>query len=287
MMRRVLTLLLAVLLVPACRGPAPEAAPPAEPTPQPPPLEVSLTQGRRTQGTRTIQVKVGNAGTGPVAIERVGLEVPGFEASEPVAKDSRVQPGVRVDLPVTLGEARCGGETASGAGEPVVSLRVRPDGAQPQDLQVPLEATWVLDDLLADECARQAVEEAVDLRFGPTWTREGTTLHGAIEMHRRDSDERIALTGLGGSILYNVRPVPEGVDPLLVLEPGADRAELPIALTVARCDGHSLSESKRSFVFELWVRLGDAPERYVTLPLEEAAHEPWRDLTGVGWGLGG
>jgi hypothetical protein len=287
MTRRLVPLLLAALLLSACDGPPVEqVAPP--PSPQAPPLEVSLSQNRRSEGTRTIQVKVGNDGTGPVAIEEVGLEVPSFEAAQPSPQEAVLQPGLRVDLSVTLGEARCDGETASSAGEPVVSLRVRPEGAQSQDVLVPLEPTWVLDDLLARECSRRAVEEAVDLRFGPTWTLEGTTLLGSIEMHRLDSDQRLTVTGLGGSILYNVRPIPERPSPLLVLEPGMDRAELPIGLTVARCDGHSLGESKRSFLFELWVRLGDDPERYLTIsPEEESAREQWRELTRVGCGLEG
>lgn len=285
-MRHGLQVLVAALLLAACQAPATEAAPAG--TPQAPlPLEVTLDQNRRDLGTRLIQVKVGNEGTEPLVIEEVGLETAGFEPAEPGAQDVVLQPGIRVDLPLTLGEGRCDGETTPSAGEPVVLLRVRPESAQPRDVQETVEDDWVLDDLLDRECSRRAIEEAVDLRFGPTWTLEGETLRGTLEVERLDSDEPLTVTGVRGSVLFTVRPAPGRPDPPLVLDPGVDRGELPIEATMARCDGHALGEVKRAYSLELWVRLGDDAERYTTVETDDAGSERWRELTRVGCNLSG
>lgn len=283
MKRGVVFLLVTALLLTACASEAVEVVAPPSPSPQAPPpeLEVELTQNRRDLGTRTIQVKVGNSADGAVAIEQVGVEVDGFEPTEPRPEDALLPPGIRVDLPVTLGESRCDG-TDESAGEPVVILRVRPEGAEAQDVEMPLEASWALDGLFARECAREAVAEAVDLSFGPTWTLEGTALRGTVAVERLDSTEPIAVTGVRGIVLYNTRLL----DGPFTLEAGADRADVPIELTTARCDGHALGESKQSFVMELWVELGDDPERYTTLEADEPARERWLELSRVGCGLG-
>lgn len=269
------------LLLTACASEAVEVAP-LSPSPQAPPpaLEVELTQNRRDLGTRTVQVKVGNSADRAVAIEQVGVEVDGFEPTEPSLQDAVLPPGIRVDLPVTLGESRCDG-TDESAGEPVVLLRVRPEGAEAQDVQMPLEASWALDGLFARECARKAIAEAVDLSFGPTWNLEGTALRGTVAVERLDSTEPITVTGVRGIVLYNTRLL----DGPFTLDADTDRADLPIELTTARCDGHALGESKQSFVMELWVELGDDPERYTTLEADDSARERWRELTRVGCGL--
>lgn len=281
--RIVLGLLLAALILPACQDPVEEAEPAAAPSA--PPLGLSVTQNRVDQGTLRVAVKVANEGASTVWVERVGLDVAGFGEGEPNSDPARLTPGLRADLPVMLGEADCEGGVPSSAGEPEVTLTVRPEGGQPQEVRQVLPPQVVLDELLVDLCEIRAIGEAVDIRFGESWTFEGATMLGTIQMRRLDSRERIALTGIGGTVLYNLRPVPDRPAPLLVLEPGMDAAELPVQFTVGRCDGHALSQSRQSFRFSTWVSLGDAPEEYAPLVPPEDVREPWLELTRIGCGL--
>lgn len=281
--RRVALILLAAVILPACQSAVEEAAP--APTPDAVPLTISLTQIRRHQGTSRIAVKVGNEGTSPVRIERVALDVAGFGPADPSTEDALLRPGVRADLPIVLGEARCDGGSPSSAGESTVVVSVRPDGGPRQDVRVVLPPDIVLDELLDEQCTLRAIREAVDIHFGESWTLEGTTLLGSIEMRRLESEEPIALTGIAGTVLYNLRPAPEGPSPLLVLDPAADVAELPVQITAARCDGHALSQSSQSFLFSAWVSMDGDPEQHAPLIPPEDAREPYLELTRVACGL--
>lgn len=246
-------------------APAPLAAvPPAAEAPiAGPSLEVTLTQYRSDQARRVVQVKLGNAGAEPVRVEQAQLDAPGFEPVAASAKDTVLEPGDRVDLPVPYGAGRCQDAPAA---PPSVVTRVRVADGPVQEVRLTLPAPdELLDRLLADECAQRALAEAVTIEFGSSWTAGPGNLRGAIVLRRFNSDEPITLQRIAGSVLFNIAAVPDHPAPLLALQPEAVTAELPVELTAPRCDSHAIGGSQRSYVFPLWLTLGDAPEQYTAL----------------------
>lgn len=285
------TVLLAAVVLPACQGPAVQDPADAA-TESPPPLEVSVTRYRRDRDTRRVQVKVGNEGTATVRVERVDLDAPGFAPVEPSVDDATIRPGLRVDLPVTVGEALCdGGDARPGEGATVV-LAVRPADGNLREVSAPLDhPNDVLDRLQADECRRRALTEAADIGFGPSWVLEGSgagaILRGSILMRRLAAEDALALTRLSGSVIFSVHPAGQPHEPVLLLDPATGSAELPIEVTAGRCDPHALAESKRTYVFELWVRIGAGPEEYLALQPDEEGRRRWDELARTACGLGG
>lgn len=73
----------------------------------------------------------------------------------------------------------------------------------------------------------------------------------------------MTVAGISGNVLYTLRAVPP---PPAVLAPDAARLELPVEITLARCEAHALIEAKLRHRFPLWAGAGDRP----------ADPSPWR-----------
>lgn len=288
---------------PAAGSPASPAAPTgaATPSPAPVPLEVALTQYRSDQALRRVQVKVTNTGAEPVRVDAVRLDADGFTPEPPTPKDAVLGPGGRVDLPVPLGAPRCPPadrapaatpEPPVSAGEARVDARIRVGDAPARDVTLDLPAPDpLLDRLLAVECAQRALAEAVQVGFGPTWTPATATagdqpvLRGTVELRRRATAAEVVVTGLGGSVIFTLRPAPERAPPLLTLATGLQTAAVGVEVLASRCDAHALADSKRTFAFPAWVRVGDGPETFTTLTPDAAGRARLEELVRVGCDL--
>lgn len=267
---------------------APSAAEPA--AVEEPALEVELLQYRLDQAPRRIQVAVTNRTGAPITVTSVALEAPGYAGMPPTPKDSEIAAGARVDLPVALGEARCAEGTAQSAGQPVVLARVRAEDGAERDVQVTLPSPYEpLDRLLIRECAQLALARALSVTFAPTWTPAPVdghrTLHGALAVQRLESAEPLTVSGTQGNVIFTMGPLGAAASPLLVLEPGQDRAEIPIEITVSRCDPHALADSKRTFFLPLWAAIGDGDELATFITVDDTAQARLDELIQTGCGL--
>jgi hypothetical protein len=65
-----------------------------------------------------------------------------------------------------------------------------------------------------------------------------------------------------------IAPAADGLP--LELAGDAEDASTPVAFTLASCDPHVLSETKKPYVFPLAVTLGDGAEVALDLPLDDA-----------------
>lgn len=98
---------------------------------------------------------------------------------------------------------------------------------------------------------------------------ERPVLVGAVRLTRRSPEGRVVVEALGANVVYSLRGVPER-RPLLVLEPTAPEAAVVVELSPTRCDPHALAESKATSLLLVYVGLGDAPARLITVTPDPA-----------------
>lgn len=243
---------LTVLLLTGCGS-----AGPAEP---PPELSAVSIYGRHAEVRGRVDVRIANAGPGPVEIERYRVEHPMFEPVPPLVRTSRLPPDGRSRLvPVPFGAPRCDVADPRGA-RVVVGLRT---AAGVRDVPVPLddgEPGLVRAHRLA--CASAAVTAAAGLDLAPWHLEPGPGARTALRLQRRGPGE-VVVTELGGNILFSI----DGPDlrPLVTLGAGEHAASVEVAVRATRCDAHALTESKRSWTFPLFASVDGAEPARVQL----------------------
>ncbi len=224
----------------------------------------------RTRGTSAIYA---NDGDQPVRIERFDLRTGRFAPAGPVARDTEIAPGRRLFVPLPYGEARCDAPAEG----PVLAVRARVGDGPPGDADLALPAPDpLLERLHGRECAQAALREQFDIAFAPEWTADGDVLRGTLVVARRGTGgEAVTVAGISGNVLYTLRAVPP---PPAVLAPDAARLELPVEITLARCEAHALIEAKLRHRFPLWAGAGDRPADPLTVEAEGEGRRQLDDL---------
>jgi len=266
----------AIVLAAGCAQGEPAAVPDplpagtAEPAAAEVPVTLTLAQSRAFASRRMLQVRLRNDGDQPVRIERFDLRTGRFAPAGPVARDTEIAPGRRLFVPLPYGEARCDAP----AGDAVLTVRARVGDGPPGDADLALPAPDpLLERLHGRECAQATLRAQVDIAFAPAWTTDGDVVRGTLVVSRRGSGgEQVTVAGIQGNVLYTLRAVPP---PPAVLAPDAARLELPVEVTLARCEAHALIEAKLRHQFPLWAGAGDRPADYLTV---EAGDEGRRRL---------
>jgi hypothetical protein len=132
---------------------------------------------------------------------------------------------------------------------------------------VPLDASEELLAKLWDEdCVRQRILDQVDVAFGPDWTPTtvdgAPVLRGAVVLTRGTSTSPVTLVDLDGSVLLTLDGAPPNKDPLGVLQPSQQTLAVGVDVgATMRCTGHVLGESKKTYVFDVGLDLGDGNGR--------------------------
>ncbi|MBA3622386.1 MAG: hypothetical protein H0W51_08750 [Euzebyales bacterium] len=261
-----------------------------------PALFVDVEKPRYLVAERMVEVIVVNKGASPVRVEQIQLFGRLFKAQPPIAKDTLLQPDERKDLKVGYGRVRCRRQAPTSS-EPFVRLRVRAsDGNQSRARLALPSPSPTLQRLHDTECGLLALREAVQVRYGPGWTRAGRgyrDARGRLVLRRRASREPIVLTGVGGNVIFTVtahvddspqrpqrdpqrpqrgpqrpqrglqRPQRVSQRALAILRPGDERLTVPVAVAASRCDAHAVADSKKTFLLPLWLRVGAAEEQYL------------------------
>jgi hypothetical protein len=188
--------------------------------------------------------------------------------------------GQALDLRTPYGDARCADDfslvppsTSSAFGEATVELS---DGST-ELVAIPIDdVEEQLVRLFRVDCRRQFIESVVTLELRGPWERvdpDGVaTIRGALAVERRAGDRTITISDVDGSVLLDVHPAVPTSGPLLVLGPEDSGGDVPIDVTSARCDAHALGESKKTYVFQVEIDIGDGPEGVIISP--PAATEP-------------
>ena len=243
-------------------------------------LSAIVLQYREDEVRHVLSIKVRNAGPEPVRVVDLRLQWEGLEVVGPAPQDHLVGVGQALDLRTPYGDARCADDfsldppsTSSAFGEATIELS---DGST-ELVAIPIDdVEEQLVRLFRVDCRRQFIESVVTLELRGPWERvdpDGVaTLRGALAVERRAGDRTITISDVDGSVLLDVHPAVPTNGPLLVLSPEDSGGNVPIDVTSARCDAHALGESKKTYVFQVEIDIGDGPEGVIISP--PAATEP-------------
>lgn len=227
-------------------------------------LSATLQQYREDEVANRIAVKVTSAADTPIEVITLRLDWPGLEpgAAEPI--DYTLFPRTRVDLRVPLTAAICSDppqvdETLPDA--PIAAVAQTDLG----EIVFPVtDPEGVLGRIHPRECRRQAVEQAASFELAG-WTDVSAappTMAATLTLTPGSSGVPVTVEAVHGSVLVNVAA--EGLP--VTLAPGGDRVEIPITATNNRCDSHALGESKKPYLFQVDLLVGDEPVSYVVEP---------------------
>ena len=216
-----------------------------------------IEQPRYLEGTRRITIPVRFEGEGRFRVTGIAVRAPQFEPLPVEVIDVAMVPGQRVALQVDLGAPVCGAMDGSA---PAVHLDVGVDDDAPMPLEVPVPA-WLIEEMHDEQCVQAAVADQARVRFGAPGALDGATVRTELVLERTGGDQPVALTELTGSVILVVDPAdPVAADRPLARLGSDDRAvRLPVEVTAARCDAHSVSGSTKTFVFHAWLQVGDEP----------------------------
>lgn len=217
------------------------------------------------------------AGPEPLVLHTLRLLAPGFAPLAPTGTDEiAFRPAERWSLPVPYGEVDCDTDGDGGPYEAEATLSVA--GGAVVTVRVPLESPeQLMERIHRDECAARllARQVSLDLRVtgAATGSGEDALLPAELLVTRRDTEAEVTVTEVQGSVLYAIAGSPAGALPA-ALAPGAAKAGVVLTVRAATCNGHDIGESKKPYVFPVFVRVGDAPEpQYAEITVDDAARD--------------
>ena len=296
--RPVLTLLSLVALLPLVSGCSSDlAVPDASPSPSVVPgastvpadadagfsARVVLTRQRDLVDRGLVNVFTRNSTGADVIVRSRGLELSAFAAPAPVQRRSPIGDGAEVALQIAFGDVTdcTSPDPVSGTVELAYTLG---DDDTLHTASVPLTDAKVLDDIRANVCTARLVEDAADVSLRDA-TSTGETVTATLSIDRRSGGPDLQVRSLGGTVLFGVQAVDETDLPIeLGTEPAS--VEVPIVITVNRCDPHALAETTKRYAVDLRVSVDGAAPRKVGLdvtvlePLMEQALQACRVRNG-------
>lgn len=240
----------AIVLLAGCTGTASSPEPEREPGPD---VSLSFIQQRVDEGTARAQLRVVNHEDQDLHVTGVGLDWAGYGGRLLRPYDTVVPAGRTLDLRIVLPPPAC--DPADGPVRGLLEI-----GGTTVRSVLDASGTGFVRRIWSRACAEQAVRSAVGLSYGNVWRRDGDALVGTVELRRREGDELVRLTGLTGSVLFELR-LPDPV----VLAPGRARSVHEVRLRPGRCDEHAWTESSQSFLFRGVVRIGSGEALPVVL----------------------
>jgi hypothetical protein len=112
-------------------------------------------------------------------------------------------------------------------------------------------------------CDARALRRAVEVSYADRWVRDpaagdglAAALDGALVLRRRSGAAAVRVDQVRGSVLMDLS-LTGGTS----LHPGANRVALPLRVRPGRCDDHGRSQSTQTFVWRVWLAVGDAAPR--------------------------
>ncbi|WP_325725814.1 hypothetical protein [Microbacterium sp.] len=225
-------------------------------------VEVEIVQLRADVSTRTAQVSVRNGSDETLMIGDVRVSDPRFadDATRDVERESRVAPGVTVNVRVQLPDVAC---PAPDDAEPRVTLAfTREDGTTGETTVPAADPLGFIAPLHERECRAQAVADAATIafeQFTPSPPGEPARLDLAVEPTGGgglsiEGVQETNLISFGTAAMDGAYPV--GLD---VSTGGADRTVISLPIVPFRCDPHAVQEDKRGTIFDVRVVLDGEP----------------------------
>jgi len=230
-----------------------------------------VTFPRPFQAARLVEAQVLTNYPADALIHSARLESPLFADSPARETGVRLFPDWTNLVRLPLGTAVC----PAPDGETTLVLEMTVDGRDVTETVTADDSA--LRQINAAECAQQAVLDVATPSFGPVESQDATELHTTIVLTRGPSQpgEPVTLSSMTGNIVYIVT-LDEDANHTLVV--GADSMAVPATITVGRCDPHVFAESKKLFVFPVYLAIGDAEPGYVEIQPDATAEAALKQL---------
>lgn len=207
------------------------------------------------------QITIANTGERPIAVHTIALASPGFAPVAPTVREIELQKGGRIDIPTPYGGARCD----STVGPLAARLSVTRKGEPEQDVEVPLEQPYdIIDRIHSEECTAEQVlsKVSVELSLSSPPLVSTDPLFASVVVSRGSFDGPIRVDELRGSVLYDLT----GALPR-TLQSDDDSLVIPLTITTASCEAHVIADSKKPFVFPIYLAFGDEKPVYARIPV--------------------
>ncbi|MGU3433937.1 hypothetical protein ACNHUS_13055 [Actinomycetes bacterium M1A6_2h] len=207
------------------------------------------------------QITVTNTGERPVDVHSVALDSPGFDAVAPSVREVQLQKGSRIDIPTLYGEAVCDSSV-----EPLEArLSVTRDGEPQQEIDVPLDQPYdIIDRIHSEECTAERVQSEVSMALTISAPPAVSTapLDASLSVTRGEFDGPIRVDEFDGSLLYGLSAALP-----VMLDRGTDSVTIPLTITTASCEAHVIADSKKPFVFPIYLAFGHDKPVYARIPV--------------------
>ncbi|WP_214104397.1 hypothetical protein [Acrocarpospora catenulata] len=208
-----------------------------------------------------LSVAVTNTGPVTILVEELQLVSDSFETVPFRRWDMPLGRTPRTDLSIPYGPARCDPEKIPPAKPATVVMRMRAGDGPSREVRFPIPATDpLLTRLVHTECASYILSQAVEVAFGPAWTRDGDRLRGVLTVKRRSATGPVTIDDLLGTTHYRLEPVSGRRHPVAVLT--GPSLEIPALVTPTRCDPHAFAESKQAVLFSIQAAATEGGEIY-------------------------
>lgn len=231
-------------------------------------VQLGFTQLLPKAGTPEAMLRVVNTGEDDLFVSGAGLAWSGYGEPFLEAEEIVLPPGATRDLRVRLPEPRC-----DAGDEPVRGTVRAPDGVVTQRLTrygaVFVRRLW------ERQCGERLLARTVRVEYGDRWTQAGTgsaaVATGTLRLTRVGGDAEVEVTGVDGSVLYDLRLPRSGR-----LDGDADEVRVPLqVLPGNRCDEHARGQATAPYDFLVRLRVEGATEVTVAPPvplvMQEAA----------------
>ena len=214
---------------------------------------------RILQAERWVEVRLSGGGSDDWVVTSAALDATTFAPVPATKTNVRLFKGYVAHVRVPLGVATC----PAGTGHSNAKLTVASDAGVVTHLEVPVP-TEVLDAINSDECATRKVLDVASPSLGAASAASGMSVDTTLTITRgaAGAGAAVEVTALRGSVIFDLAPR-QGVTLPVVLAPDQDEVIVPVTFTATRCDGHAIAESKKTFVFGVWLTIDGGPAQYL------------------------
>lgn len=233
------------------------------------------------------QITVTNASDAAITLQTVQFRSPAFAETPPSDRPLSMGPGARLDVPVTFGTADCAASV-----QPIEAVVAYLDASGASTTEtVPLAQPYdIIDRIHNEECAAERIAERISMTLtleGPADSTGGVPTTGFPQRHatltigRVDAaqTDTIRVDEVAGSVVWNVvsdpaQPLPE------TLEAGSEQLRVPLLIGPATCADHVVADSKKPFVFPVWIAFGDGDPEYARIPVDDPTRSDLSEYLG-------
>ncbi len=230
-----------------------------------PELTATVAFPRPLQADRWVEVLVTGTADDEWRVTSAAIDSPYFSTAAAIDRNVRLFDGADAHVKVPLGVATCPADASVPSVAHLALVHDAGDTAS-VDVAVPGE---VLAGINTVECAARAVTDIAMPSLGEPTDAQGTVVTASLILSRGDAspESTVSVTDVRGSIIFEMAPAVAGDLPL-TLAPGEADVSIGLQFEASRCDDHAFAESKKTFVFPVWLSVDGAEPLYYELQPE-------------------